>query len=1017
MKRILTTLALFSCLGSFAQFSTNQTITDASCWNSNDGGYIIDSITACFAPITIQVDSNTVTFQNLTNDDYTYINQGAGTGADQGYSIWAGQTSIGPVYIATGNFADSVSFDSTTLYAGAPQEMFTACFDANTSTLLWALSGSTPGDFTAGFGITGGDDKTYVTGYFNGTCQIGNSSITSTGAYQAYVAKIDIPTGNVDTIVQFGGPSSEETRAIHYAAGRLYLAGGFENSISLAGTTYTSNGAYDAFVLCLDTSLATSYWAATGGGTGSDLVDDVVAYVNNGVVEAVYAVGEANSAATFGTNILTYQGQKDFFIASLDTNGTWGWAQQGGGASTDFCTTIDINNAGDRLYVGGSWSGTMTLDGQSFASTGGDDGFIGYISSAAGSLQSIYTFAGSGGEFVTDLQSVDDDYLVFVGQFNGTLLYADSTFSSNGGQDAFMGKIGKQFNEIWGKNFGGAQSDFFSSIHLGPNERVHATGYFEGNASQYQAGLISAGGRDVLVTNDFYSGLIDTTFSQFGLAGGQYFIQYSDSNGNAWTDTITVGAPDSLSLTALITNASSGVNNDGSIDLSVSGGTPGYSFLWSNGALTEDLDSIASGTYCVTVTDSNGCSDSTCFVVDSTIVSGPMVVTNTITNLTCFGDSSGTIDLEVIGGVPPYTYAWSNGSTSQDLTGLSGGSYTVTINDNDTSVYIDSFNVSEPSEIVISGIITPPTAGGANDGAIDVSVSGGQAPYSYAWSNAETTEDINALSIGSYTITVTDSAGCFNSRTFIVDTIAALNLVSISSNVTCINTNNGSIDLTIIGGVPPFIISWSNGASTEDINGLAAGSYTVTVTDSVAQIATLSDTINSNPIFDNPIAGPITGPDSVQAWTSYNYSVPSSAGSSFDWTLSGGILITAASNASQVQWNAGPNGIIYVDETDANGCVGSDSLEVAILFVGIDESNENSIVIFPNPVKDVLNINLPESFARPHISVLDIQGRLVKSEMSSSRSMSLDFSNLKSGNYILLLEQDETVIHHKIVVE
>ena len=69
MKRILTTLALFSCLGSFAQFSTNQTITDASCWNSNDGGYIIDSITACFAPITIQVDSNTVTFQNLTNDD------------------------------------------------------------------------------------------------------------------------------------------------------------------------------------------------------------------------------------------------------------------------------------------------------------------------------------------------------------------------------------------------------------------------------------------------------------------------------------------------------------------------------------------------------------------------------------------------------------------------------------------------------------------------------------------------------------------------------------------------------------------------------------------------------------------------------------------------------------------------------------------------------------------------------------------------------------------------------------
>ena len=314
-------------------------------------------------------------------------------------------------------------------------------------------------------------------------------------------------------------------------------------------------------------------------------------------------------------------------------------------------------------------------------------------------------------------------------------------------------------------------------------------------------------------------------------------------------------------------------------------------------------------------------------------------------------------------------------------------------------------------------MITSPSSGTANDGAIDVSVIGGQSPYSFAWSNTEITEDISGLSIGNYTITVTDSAGCFNTRSFFVDTIAALNLVSVSSDVTCINTNNGTIDLTIIGGVPPFNITWSNGAATEDISGLAAGTYSVTVTDSVAQSATLSDTVSSNPVFDNPIAGPITGPSSVQAWTNYNYSVPTSAGSSFDWVLSGGVLLNAASNASSVQWNAGPTGQIFIYETDANGCVGSDSLEVSILFVGIDESNENSIVVYPNPVKDLLNIELPESFASPKISVIDIQGRTVMSVLSSSRSMSLDLSNLSSGNYILLLEQDETMIHHKIIVE
>lgn len=1013
MKRALIALSLImSPFLGMSQFSTQVSVVDASCWNSSDGSYTIDSIAGCFAPLTINVDSSSFSFSTLQNNGYSLLNHGSGSSDDRAYSVWGGMTSSGPVYIATGTFSGSLTFDSLTLNATGLQDMFVACFDAETSSLMWAFSGGSGGStYTAGYGITGSEDKAYVTGYFTGTAVFDTTAITSTGAYQGYVMMIDLPTGGIDTIVQVGGAGTDEGFNISYDDGHVYVVGDYSGAISLAGNSFTSAGNQDAFIVCLDSTLGTEVWSAAGGGSAFDVFSDVVA--RNG---KAYVTGQFSGNVTFGSLNASSSGGDEFYVMRIDSSGTFDWITQGGSTGDDYCTTIDIDSDGDRLYVGGTWVGSMIFGGQLYNAGVSNDGFIGYLDTA-GILDTIYALSGTGPESVLDLQSVDDDYLVFVARFGGSVTYADSTFASNGNIDAFVGKIGADQHEIWGKNFGGSNNDIYASVRTGAGNRLHTCGFFEGDCSAYQAGLISAGADDAIVSNGSLFGIADTSITVTGLSGGSYVYSMTDSAGNTWFDTVMVGAPDSFDISAVVIDASSPTATDGSIDLSVSGGTPGYTYFWSNGATSQDLDSIGGGTYCVTITDSVGCTDTACFFVDSVLVIGPMTVTASISDLACFGDSSGSIDLTVAGGLPPYSFAWSNGATTEDLNGIQAGTYTVTVTDNDTASFIDSFMVTQPDEIIISGVITPPSSGSANDGEIDVTVSGGVPPYAYSWSNGETTQDITGLMIGSYTITVSDTSGCSAVQSFFVDTIASLSLVSQATDVTCINTDNGAIALTVIGGVPPFTFSWSNGETTEDLSGLAAGLYTVTVTDSVAQTATLTDSVGSNPIHPDPTVGPITGATSAQAFTNYNYSVPTSVGSLFDWTLSGGMLISSASNAASVQWYGGPSGVVYVTETDANGCMAMDSLEVSILFVGIGESDEDLLAIFPNPVSDHLNVSVPSGFQNLTIELYDLTGRVVFTRVLDEGLERLEMTHVPSGSYVMTLSHERHHWTQKIVVK
>jgi hypothetical protein len=1017
---IVSIITTISVQISYAQLSSNTNVQNILCNGDTNGEIQFNGVEACFAPVTVILDTlPAMTFSTLKNDGYNFINHGSATGADVALGVSSAATSIGDVYIIAGWFEDSITFDSVTLNGnGAETSGFVACFDAATSNLLWAdaaTAGAGTYDLAYGSAIIG--DKAYVVGYFEGTTQFGSASITSAGSYQGFIAKYDIPTGNIDTIIQVGNAGSDEISNIRAGADdRLYVTGDFTQSITLAGNSFTANGGIDLFVTCFDSSLTTNYWGATGGGSGTDVLQDVVPYSNGAATEYAYVTGYFAATATLGGTSVTSAGNRDFVVAKVDTNGNWIWSESGGSSAVDQSYAIDINSDGDRLYVAGQWEGTMTIGSSTYASNGNRDGFIAYFDTT-GAIDDLYQFGSTGFDGVYDLVSIDDDYLIFAAGHVGNIDFADSTFISNGGLDAFAGKIGPDQHEIWGKNFGGAgaNGDVFNSISAGPDTRMHCAGVIGTYASAYQSGLVAVGASDAIVTNESFKGTADTNLVLSGLSAGEYYITMTDSNGNTVIDTITIIDPDPLSTNGAVTNASSGTSNDGEIDLTITGGTPGYSYSWSNTATTEDLTGLGIGTYTVTVTDTNGCVDTASFVIDT----GSVIfnVTYAITDLNCGGDSSGIIDLTVSGGATPYSFSWNTGATTEDLSGLAGGTYTVTVTDNDTNSFTETFVVNEPSEISLSSTITPPTNGTTNDGAIDITVSGGSMPYSYSWSNAASTEDISGLSIGNYTVTVTDSTGCTLIESFFVDTIPALDAVLQSGDVTCLNSNNGAIDLTLIGGVTPFTFAWSNGATTEDISGLAAGVYTVTVTDNLLQSVIASDTVGSNPIFPDPLVGPINGPTSAQSWIAYSYDVPATSGSSFDWGATGGIITSTTSNSAFVQWNAGPDGVIYVSETDANGCFGSDSLTVEILFVGIEENHQNAILVYPNPAVHVLNVVLPESFQDVKISLYDIAGRQVLSQEHSTNKVALDLNGATSGIYILHLQKGETVLTHRIVIE
>ena len=291
-----------------------------------------------------------------------------------------------------------------------------------------------------------------------------------------------------------------------------------------------------------------------------------------------------------------------------------------------------------------------------------------------------------------------------------------------------------------------------------------------------------------------------------------------------------------LSATASSTPVTCNGGNTGTATVLPAGGTLNYTYLWTGGQTGATATGLAAGTYSVTVTDANLCTTTT-----STTVSEPplVVASGTQVNETCFGQSIGSIDLSVVGGSGSYTYLWTpGGATTQDLSGLAAGTYTVSITESNgcTITGTTSFTISQPDLVVASGTQVNETCFGQSIGSIDLSVVGGSGSYTYLWTpGGATTQDLSGLAAGTYTVSITESNGCTITGTTSF-TITQPDLIVASGtqvNVSCNGALTGSIDLTVVGGSSSYTYLWSpGGATTQDLSGLAAGTYTVSITES-----------------------------------------------------------------------------------------------------------------------------------------------------------------------------------------
>ncbi|HIA37894.1 MAG TPA: T9SS type A sorting domain-containing protein [Flavobacteriales bacterium] len=242
-----------------------------------------------------------------------------------------------------------------------------------------------------------------------------------------------------------------------------------------------------------------------------------------------------------------------------------------------------------------------------------------------------------------------------------------------------------------------------------------------------------------------------------GLNAGTFTVTVSDANACITTGSVILNSTGAPAVTAIGTNPTSCSTSDGMATANVSAGTAPYTYSWSNGSSNPAINGLTSGTYTLTVTDANACMTS---VIITLSASGAPSLVMTDTDLTCYGDNSGTATSTVSSGLAPYSYLWSNGGTGSMLSGLSGGIYSLTITDANGCLVSGSSSIAEPTEILTSIAATDANCSGASDGAADLSVSGGTPPYGYSWSDGSTTEDLTGIAAGTYTVDVTDNNGC-----------------------------------------------------------------------------------------------------------------------------------------------------------------------------------------------------------------------------------------------------------------
>jgi len=407
-----------------------------------------------------------------------------------------------------------------------------------------------------------------------------------------------------------------------------------------------------------------------------------------------------------------------------------------------------------------------------------------------------------------------------------------------------------------------------------------------------------------------------------GLSASTYKITVTDNNGCTFVNaSVVITQPTTLTGSASVAaNVSCNGGNNGNASISPSGGTSPYTYSWSNGNTSSSTGAVLSaGTYSTTVTDNNGCS-LTSSVTITQPASALSASTSVAANLTCNGINTGNATITPSGGTTAYTYFWSPGGvTKSTASTLSAGTYTATVTDKNGCTAAGIITITQPAALSVTETVTNITCHSANNGSIAVSTSGGISPYTYSWTRGEgTNSSISGLSPFAYKVTITDNNGCSIDTTITITQPNTLTCTaSTTANISCYGASTGNAFASPSGGTSPYTYSWSNGSSTVSRSNptgavLAAGTYTVTVTDSNGCTTTAKTSITQPNVLSANL--------SISAYVSCNGQNNGSAMVSLSGGVSPYTYSWSNGNATNSTGAVLGAGTYTVTVRDSNGC-------------------------------------------------------------------------------------------------
>ncbi|MFO8234408.1 MAG: T9SS type A sorting domain-containing protein [Bacteroidales bacterium] len=741
------------------------------------------------------------------------------------------------------------------------------------------------------------------------------------------IVKLDANTGAIYEDAIYNIQTREEngvvnTFSINQFEDSYYFSGRFQDSVFFESGSYEStNSSNDNFLLKTDTDLNDLWVRRTYGSSddypGSTTSDQYGNVYLTGFFNSTDFIADVTESST--SSVIPNNGGRDIFILKYNRDGNLQWGKSYGSAANDWARQIEQRE--DLLYITGYYGDDITFGDETLSHEGGQDFFVGTFDTDGNELRA----------FGLDQQGADDesglvldiapDNSVYTGGYfkSPSIGIGDTTFNLNGTQDMFLGK-------------------FYSSLSATFAERQNVS---------------CPGGEDgMLVVKPAFGALpyeyswnhTDTLASDTAtnLPAGEYSVTVTDVLDSTVVVSATISEPDPITFNAAVTDVEQCYGDStGAIELNPAGGTSPYSYFWQTDdggnleTTSQDQSNLPAGTYDVTITDDNGCTADT-----SITITQPENISFSGTSITHITNTQeGAVDLSVSGATPPYgNYNWTGpedfSATTEDISGLTeGGDYTVNLQDDNSCEFDTAVTVIDSTRMNVffhEDSIQHVSCNGGNDGQAIVTVVEASGSVTYSWSSNVTDYNDSLaynLSADTFYVTVTDQDTSITDSVVIEqpDVLSASFADASTSLLDCYGDSDGIIDLEPAGGTSPYSYEWSTSdgsglnTTSQDQNGLTAGTYEVTITDDNGCSTSNSFTIDE--------------PEQLTAWVDINEEISCNGFS--DGKLEANYSGGTGPNYSY-EWNDGAHqtnriadrlhvGTYKVTVTDENSCTASAS--------------------------------------------------------------------------------------------